>query len=53
MTPQVKEKLIDWSKSIELFVKEALNAKPTSQQLEVLQDIDNGYKDISVKSGHG
>lgn len=42
-----------WAGSIELFVIEALCATPTEQQLAVLQDIDAGYTDIAIKSGHG
>jgi len=53
MSPEVKAKLTEWANSIELFVIEALQAKPTSQQILVLKDIDAGHKDISVKSGHG
>jgi len=53
MSPEVKNKLIAWANSFELFVIEALKAKPTSQQILVIKDIDAGHKDISVKSGHG
>lgn len=52
-----KEQLIAlvtrYRKSIELFVIEALRASPSSQQLEVLRDIDAGSMDIAIKSGHG
>jgi phage terminase large subunit len=55
MTKEVEEALRRWAGSIECFVEEAI--RPTKgiseQQRKVLQDIDNGYKDISVKSGHG
>lgn len=52
-----KEQLIAlvtrYRKSIEIFVIEALRASPTSQQLDVLRDIDAGQMDIAIKSGHG
>lgn len=45
--------LVEWTQSIESFVVSALKATPTNQQLKILRDIDAGYKDISIKSGHG
>ena len=46
-----------WGNSIELFVKECLfansNKKPTTQQVQALEAIDTGEKDISITSGHG
>ena len=55
MTKKVEKFLRDCAGSIEYFVDNAI--RPTkgvsTQQRSVLQDIDNGYKDISVKSGHG
>ncbi|MEA1916924.1 MAG: hypothetical protein U9N42_05265, partial [Campylobacterota bacterium] len=39
--------------SIEFFVLKILKAEPSKQQLAVLRDIDAGYKDIAIKSGHG
>lgn len=48
------EMLTRWADSIELFVAEALCPKRiTTQQLGILQDIDQGVKDIAIKSGHG
>lgn len=38
---------------LEYFVKHVLKAIPTKQQLEVIKAIDEGYKFIAVKSGHG
>jgi hypothetical protein len=49
----VKDVLNRWADSLELFVLESLNATPSSQQLRVIKDIDNGYNRISIKSGHG
>ena len=57
MLMKTKELLERWASSIELFVDECLFAKsdksPSHQQRAVLQDIDAGYKDISISSGHG
>ncbi len=55
MTKEVEQALRRWAGSLECFVDEAI--RPTkgvsAQQRLVLQDVDNGHKDISVKSGHG
>lgn len=52
-----KQILTRWALSIEKFVDECLfrgeKRKPSSQQRRVLQDIDAGKSDISIKSGHG
>jgi hypothetical protein len=52
-----KQILTRWALSIEKFVDECLfrgeKRKPSSQQRRVLQDIDAGMSDISIKSGHG
>lgn len=55
MTKEVEATLRRWAGSLECFVDEAINpAKGVStQQRKVLRDIDNGFRDISVKSGHG
>ena len=66
MTPEEMQKerdqmIVDWGNSIELFVKEALGVNLyfpedknyDEQQLWVLQDIDNGERNIAIASGHG
>jgi hypothetical protein len=49
---QVNKLLALWSKSIIAFVS-ALDVIPTDQQLRILKNIDNGYRDVTIKSGHG
>ncbi len=41
------------SKSIRFFVVMMLKAEPTEDQETVLNDIDNGERKISIRSGHG
>lgn len=55
MTKQVEQCLRKWAESVEKFVEEAIAPEKgiSAQQRLVLQDIDNGERDISVKSGHG
>ena len=49
----VEKMLNEWAYDIDLFAREALGFIASSQQLAVFQDINNGVKDIAVKSGHG
>lgn len=55
MTKEIENLIRRWAGSIEKFVDEGINPAKgvTDQQRQVLRDIDNGYKNISVKSGHG
>lgn len=63
MTPEQDKKLVmdnfdKWSNSIESFVLDCLfltiqDRQPSTQQLNVLRDIDAGETDISIASGHG
>ena len=41
------------AKSFLFFVTKILRVVPTKQQLEVIKAIDDGYKKIAIKSGHG
>lgn len=47
------EKLAQICQSFELFIKHIIKAKPTTQQLEIIKAVDEGHKQIAVKSGHG
>jgi hypothetical protein len=54
----VKNNFEKWSNSVESFVLDCLFATikdrhPSTQQLNVLRDIDAGETDISIASGHG
>jgi len=55
MTKEVEIALRGWANSLELFVDECIKPSKgvSNQQRLVLQDIDNGERNISVASGHG